>query len=270
MVMWVSVAAWINPKINTLSDSRAPFKYNRFRRGKSGHQRHWRGDACRSIINVSISSSGNMSKSRSDWRRDNEDKLTWQRNPRSAKSSNVVNISIRLRWAAWISLSIRWIFQRDGNAVIVPLLSLSLSLFSLDPSQRTNIIVCSSCWLLNRDDGEEAKRRHRVNNKIRWSVQETFVSTALNWPSFLVMKFFAFNLISPDFHLDMKKGQNVQKTWTVSSFLCISRCRTQLVETDDQKVIFRQKWIDRTDDLIRYSVEKSKTDLGNLFEERSN
>ena len=165
--------------------------------------------------------------------------------------------------------------RSDGSSSETAMLSLfhfslSLSLFSLDPSQRTNIIVCSSCWLLNRDDGEEAKRRHRVNNKIRWSVQETFVSTALNWPSFLVMKFFAFNLISPDFHLDMKKGQNVQKTWTVSSFLCISRCRTQLVETDDQKVIFRQKWIDRTDDLIRYSVEKSKTDLGNLFEERSN
>ena len=50
--------------------------------------------------------------------------------------------------------------------IYVPLL-LSLSLFSLDLSQRTNIIVCSSCWLLDREDGEEAKRRHRVNNKIR-------------------------------------------------------------------------------------------------------
>ena len=55
------------------------------------------------------------------------------------------------------------------------------------------------------------------------------------------MKLFAFNLISPDCHLAMKKGQNVQNTSTVPFSLCISRSRTQLVETDDQKVIFKQE-----------------------------
>ena len=177
MVMWVSVAAWITTNINTLSYSRTPLNCNLLRRGKYGHRRNWRGDACRSMVSVSMSSNGNMCKSWSNWRRDIEDKSTWRKKPRSANnpvirqlrqvnaertsaqdryekisirtksaiSSNVVIISISWHWAARVSVSVIYVVHRDGNSVSVYFFFLS----SPDLSQRTNVIVrwfCSLLW----------------------------------------------------------------------------------------------------------------------------